>query len=71
MIGFTRINEWANISHEVRIVFQYFFITFDWPAARSLHNCFGVVAAAIYGNVDCEDYIPHFRLGLSGICSRQ
>ena len=22
-------------------------------------NCFGVVAAAIQGNVDCEDYISH------------
>jgi hypothetical protein len=25
-------------------------------------NHFGVVAAAIQGNVDCEDYISHFRL---------
>jgi hypothetical protein len=27
----------------------------------------GVVAAAIQGNVDGEDYISHFRLGLSGV----
>jgi hypothetical protein len=36
---------------------MYFFIS----------NHFGVVAAAIYGDVDCEDYIPHFRLGLSSM----
>jgi len=49
LIGFTPKDEQVNISHEVRKIFMCFFIG----------NLFGVVAAAIQGNVDCEDYISH------------
>ena len=50
MIGFTAIDEQANIvSQEARVVFIYLFI----------RNMLGVVAAAVEGNVDCEDYISH------------
>jgi hypothetical protein len=45
LIGFAPIDEQVNISQEVRIVFEYFFTA----------NCFGVVAAAIQRDVDCED----------------
>jgi hypothetical protein len=31
---------------------------------------FGVVAAAIQCDVDCEDYISHFCLGLSSMALR-
>jgi len=41
----------------VRKIFVYFFIG----------DHFGVVAAAIYGDVDCVDYISHFRLGSSSM----
>ena len=34
---------------DAEVPFAYFFIT----------NCFGVVAAAIQSEVDCEDYISH------------
>jgi hypothetical protein len=36
-----------------------------------VRNHFGVVAAAIQGNVDCEDYISHVHLGLSGMVFEQ
>jgi hypothetical protein len=49
LIGFTPKDEQVNISHEVRKVFMRFVIG----------NLFGVVAAAIHGDVDCEDYISH------------
>jgi len=50
LIGFTPKDEQVNIiSQEARVVFHYPFI----------RNVFGVVAAAIQGNVDCEDYISH------------
>src|SRR5262249_16655682 len=49
LIGFTPEDEKVNTSHEVRKIFMYFFIT----------NHFGVVAAAIDGNVDSVDYISH------------
>ena len=55
MIGFTPIDEQVNFSHEVRKIFIHFFMRSE----------FGVVAAAVQGDVDCEDYIPHFRLGSS------
>jgi hypothetical protein len=45
LIGFTPINEQVSISDEMRVVGKYFLIS----------NCFGVVAAAIYGDVDCVD----------------
>jgi hypothetical protein len=50
LIGFTPIDEQVNISQEQRIVFEYFFIG----------NRCGVVAGAIQGNVDCEDYISNW-----------
>ena len=46
-MGFTPKGEQVNISHEVRKIFMCFFIS----------GLFSVVAAAIYGDVDCEDYI--------------
>src|SRR5260370_22193787 len=50
LVGFTPIDEQASIiSQEARVVFHYLFI----------RNVFGVVAAAVEGNVDCEDYISH------------
>ena len=42
---FTPKDDQVNISHEACKIFMYFF----------LPNCFAVVAAAIEGNVDCED----------------
>jgi hypothetical protein len=54
LIGLTAKDEQVNISQKVRMIFEQFFIS----------NPFGVVGAAIDGNVDCEDYISHFRLGL-------
>ena len=47
MIGFTPKDEQVNLSQEVRKILMAFVIS----------NLFGVVAAAIQGNVDCEDYI--------------
>jgi hypothetical protein len=49
LIGFTPIDQQVNLSQELRIMFKYVVPT----------NSFGVVAAAIQGNVDCEDYISH------------
>jgi hypothetical protein len=51
LIGFAPKDEQVNISHEVRKIFVYFVIG----------DHFGVVAAAIQGDVDCVDYISHFR----------
>jgi len=51
LIGFTPIDEQVKISQEVRVMFKYFVI-FWWFE-------FGMVAAAIYGDVDCVDYISH------------
>jgi hypothetical protein len=48
-----------GISREVREIFKLFFI----------HKLFGVVTAAIQGNVDCVDYISHlvpFKLTADG-----
>ena len=50
MIGFTAKDEYVNISHEVRKIFVCFIVS----------KLFGVVDAAIQGNVDCEDYISHW-----------
>jgi hypothetical protein len=58
LISFTPKDEQINTAHEVRIIFKCFVTT---------TNCFGVVAAATQGNVDCVDCISHFRLGLSGV----
>jgi hypothetical protein len=49
LIGFTPKDEQVNISHEVRKIFMCLVIS----------HLFGVVAAAIQGSVDCEDYISH------------
>jgi hypothetical protein len=49
LIGFTAKDKQVNIAQEMREIFMCFFIG----------NYFGVVAAAIYRNVDCEDYISH------------
>src|SRR4029077_12949703 len=49
LIGFTPKDLQVNLSHEVSKIFKFFFID----------KLFGVVAAAIYGNVDCEDYLSH------------
>jgi len=49
LIGFTPKNEQVNLSDEVRKIFMYLFIGI----------LFGVVAAAIQGHVNCEDYISH------------
>lgn len=49
LIGLTPIDEQVKISQEVRVMFEYFFIRIE----------FGMVAAAIYGDVDCVDYISH------------
>jgi hypothetical protein len=61
LIGFTPKDEQINIPQEVRKVLMYFFV----------RNHFGVVAAAIQGNVDCEDYISHVHLGLSSMVFEQ
>ena len=53
LIGFTPIDEQVNISQEVRVMFKYFVI------GIVVEIEFGMVAAAIQGNVDCEDYISH------------
>ncbi len=50
MIGFTPIDLQVNVSQELRIMFKYVVPT----------NSFGVVAAAIQGNVDCVDELSHF-----------
>jgi len=49
LIGFTPKDLQVNLSREVRKIFKGFFIG----------KLFGVVAAAIQGNVDCEDHISH------------
>jgi hypothetical protein len=49
LIGFTPIDEQVNISQEVRKIPKRVFIGIE----------FGVVAAAIQGDVDCVDYISH------------
>jgi hypothetical protein len=54
LIGFTAIDEQVGISQEQRIVFEEFFIG----------SLFGVVAAAIQGNVDCVDYISNLIVPL-------
>jgi len=50
LIGLPPKDEQVNISHAVGKIFMCFVISI----------LFGVVAAAIQGNVDCEDYISHF-----------
>jgi hypothetical protein len=45
LVGDTPKDEQVNLSQEVCKIFMCFFIS----------NLFGVVAAAIQGNVDCED----------------
>jgi hypothetical protein len=52
LIGFTPIDEQVSISDELRTVVKCFFIGIE----------FGVVAAAIQGKVDGEDYV---LIGLS------
>jgi hypothetical protein len=49
LIGFAPKDEQVDILQEVGKVFMGGFIG----------TLFGVVAAAVQGNVDCEDYIPH------------
>ncbi len=49
LIGFTPKDEQVNLSQKLRKIFMCFFIGIE----------FGVVAAAIQGNVDCVDYISH------------
>jgi hypothetical protein len=50
LIGFTPIDEQAGIiSQEAYKILKRFFIGVE----------FGVVAAAIQRNVDCEDYLSH------------
>jgi hypothetical protein len=49
LIGFTPKDLQVNLSREVSKIFKCFFIG----------KLFGVVAAAIQGNVDCEDYISY------------
>jgi hypothetical protein len=51
LISLTPIDEQVSIPQELRKVFMGFIIG----------NLFGVVAAAIQGNVDCEDYISHLK----------
>jgi hypothetical protein len=51
LIGLTPKGEHVNIPHEVREMFMYFLV--------GIH--FAVVAAAIQGDVDCEDYVSHVR----------
>ena|GEM_PF-6599608 len=50
MIGFAPKDEQVNLSQEPRKIFMCFVIS----------KLLGVVAAAIQGNVDCEDYISHW-----------
>ena len=50
MISFTPIDEKVYTTQEMRIMFMHFFIG----------NHFGVVDAAVQGNVDCEDYVSHW-----------
>src|SRR5437660_11110550 len=50
LIGFTSEDEQVHVSQEVGEIFMYFIIS----------KLFGVVAAAIQGSVDCEDYISHW-----------
>jgi len=52
LIGFTPKDEQVNVSQEVRKILMCFFIG----------NHFGVVAAAIQGDIDCADQVFHFRL---------
>jgi len=49
LIGFAPKDEQVDILQEVGKVFMCFFIS----------KLFGMVAAAIQGKVDCEDYISH------------
>jgi hypothetical protein len=49
LIGFTPKDLQVSLSREVSKIFKCFFID----------KLFGVVAAAIKGNVDGEDYISH------------
>ena len=49
LVGFAPRDLQVNISQQVRKIFEWFVIT----------NYFCVVAAAIYRNVDSEDYISH------------
>src|SRR5262249_12668519 len=49
LIGFAAIDEQVSLSHEVREVLVYFFIS----------NLPGVVDAAIQCAVDCEDQVSH------------
>ena len=49
MIGFTPVDEQVNILQETCEVLKHSFIGIE----------FGVVAAAIQGEVDCVDYISH------------
>jgi len=49
LIGFTPKDLQVNLSRQVSKVFKFFFID----------KLFGVVAAAIQGDVDCEDHISH------------
>jgi hypothetical protein len=49
LIGLTPKDEQVSITYELRIVCKYFFIG----------NRTGVVAAAIYGDLDWVDYISH------------
>jgi hypothetical protein len=59
LIGFTPIDEQVKISQEVRVMFKYFVIGIE----------FGMVAAAIQGDVDCEDYISHLIVLIRSYCS--
>jgi len=54
LIGCASKDEQVNVSHEVRKIFM----------DLCIGNHFGVVAAAIQSDVDCEDYISHFRHSL-------
>jgi hypothetical protein len=59
LIGFAPKDLQVSTSQEGRIMFEQFFIG----------NRIAMVEAAIYGNVDCVDYISLFRLGLSSMVS--
>jgi predicted benzoate:H+ symporter BenE len=50
LVGDTPKDEQVNLSHEVRKIFMCFVI----------RKLLGVVAAAIQGSVDCEDYFSHW-----------
>jgi len=49
LVGDTPKDEQVNVTQEVRKIFMRLVIS----------NLLGVVAAAIQGSVDCEDYISH------------